>query len=235
MSRTAPASRPLRRRDPVRGGRVRLYSWGAGLDGIDLVVEPGRTVALVGATGGGKSTLVDLVPRLYDPAAGVVWIDGIDVRELTLKSLRDQISIVPQDGMLFAGTFYENIAYGRAGCTKEEVEQAARAALIHDVIVAQEHGTRASSGSAASRFPAGSASAGDRAGVTEGRADRPVGRADDRPRRGVGAPGAGGARAAAEVADGDDHRSTVFHHPPRRFDRRRATRGGSWREGCIRS
>ena len=110
------------------------------LRGIDLVVEPGRTVALVGATGGGKSTLVNLLPRLYDPTAGVVRIDGIDVKEFTLKSLRDQISIVPQDGMLFAGTFHENIAYGKSGCTREEVEAAARAALIHDVILAYPDG-----------------------------------------------------------------------------------------------
>lgn len=110
------------------------------LHGIDLVVEAGSTVALVGATGGGKSTLVNLVPRLYDPTAGVVRIDGIDVREFTLKSLRDQISIVPQDGMLFAGTFHENIAYGKSGCTREEVEAAARAALLHDVIRAYPDG-----------------------------------------------------------------------------------------------
>ncbi|HVE65301.1 MAG TPA: ABC transporter ATP-binding protein, partial [Thermoanaerobaculia bacterium] len=110
------------------------------LNGIDLVVEAGSTVALVGATGGGKSTLVNLVPRLYDPVAGNVRIDGIDVREFTLKSLRDQISIVPQDGMLFAGTFHENIAYGKTGCTRDEVEEAARAALIHDVIQAYPEG-----------------------------------------------------------------------------------------------
>ncbi|HZI65145.1 MAG TPA: ABC transporter ATP-binding protein, partial [Thermoanaerobaculia bacterium] len=110
------------------------------LHGIDLVVDAGSTVALVGATGGGKSTLVNLVPRLYDPVAGSVRIDGIDVRELTLKSLRDQISIVPQDGMLFAGTFHENIAYGKTACTREEIEEAARAALIHDVIRAYPEG-----------------------------------------------------------------------------------------------
>jgi ATP-binding cassette subfamily B protein len=101
---------------------------------IDLHVPAGRTLAVVGPTGAGKSTLLGLLPRLYDPTAGVVRIDGHDVRRFTLKSLRDQIAIVPQDGMLFGGTLMENIAFGRPGALPSEIEAAARAARIHDFI-----------------------------------------------------------------------------------------------------
>ena len=104
------------------------------LRGIDLHVPAGRTVAVVGPTGAGKSTLLGLLPRLYDPTAGVVRIDGHDVKEFTLTSLRDQIAIVPQDGMLFGGTLLENIAFGRPGALPSEIEAAARAARIHDFI-----------------------------------------------------------------------------------------------------
>jgi ABC-type multidrug transport system fused ATPase/permease subunit len=105
------------------------------LRGIDLAIEPGQTVAVVGPSGSGKSTLLSLVPRLYDPTGGRVAIDGRDAREFTLKSLRDQISVVPQDGMLFAGTIRENIAYGRPEATDAEIEAAARAARIHDHVM----------------------------------------------------------------------------------------------------
>ena len=101
---------------------------------IELTIGAGTTVALVGRTGAGKSTLLGLVPRLYDPSLGRVRIDGLDLRDLTLRSLRDQISVVPQDGMLFSGTVFENIAYGNLDATHEHVEEAARAACIHDFI-----------------------------------------------------------------------------------------------------
>ena len=104
------------------------------LRGIDLSVRAGETVALVGPTGAGKSTLLGLVPRLYDPAAGAVRIDAIDVRELTVRSLREQIAVVPQDGMLFAGTIYENLAYGRPDAGDDEVEDAARTAGLHEFV-----------------------------------------------------------------------------------------------------
>jgi ABC-type multidrug transport system fused ATPase/permease subunit len=108
--------------------------------GVELTVWPGQTVALVGSTGSGKSTLLSLVPRLYDATAGTVRIGGRDVRDLSLRSLRSQISVVPQDGMVFAGTFYDNIAYGAHDATYRQVEEAARAALIHDFIVSQSGG-----------------------------------------------------------------------------------------------
>jgi ATP-binding cassette, subfamily B, bacterial len=104
------------------------------LQDVDLLVESGQTAALVGPTGAGKSTLLALMPRLYDPTRGAVLIDGNDIRRFTLKSLREQISIVPQEGMLFAATVRENIGYGKPGASDEEIEAAARTALIHDFI-----------------------------------------------------------------------------------------------------
>lgn len=98
------------------------------LQNINLTIEPGQVVALVGETGAGKSTLADLVPRFYDPTQGGVFLDGHDLRTLTLQSLREQISIVPQETLLFAGTIRDNIAYGKPDATDAEVEAAARAA-----------------------------------------------------------------------------------------------------------
>jgi ABC-type multidrug transport system fused ATPase/permease subunit len=105
------------------------------LDNIDLHVEAGKTLALVGPSGAGKSTLLSLVPRLYDPTFGRILIDGIDIRQFTLESLRRQISIVPQDGMLFGGTVAENIRYGRLEASDDDVVDAAINANIHDFIM----------------------------------------------------------------------------------------------------
>jgi len=104
------------------------------LAGVNLVVDPHTTVAVVGATGSGKTTLVNLVPRFYDPTAGAVLVDGTDVREVTLASLRGQIGFVMQDSVLFSGTVRENIAYGLPDATDDEVERAARAAQAHEFI-----------------------------------------------------------------------------------------------------
>ena len=95
---------------------------------IDLRISPNQIVALVGGTGAGKSTLLSLVPRFYDPSAGVVSLDGRDVREITKKSLRAQIAIVLQDTLLFSTTIRENIAYGRPEATDAEIREAARRA-----------------------------------------------------------------------------------------------------------
>ncbi|MFL5870621.1 MAG: ABC transporter ATP-binding protein [Solirubrobacterales bacterium] len=97
------------------------------LRGIDLHVPPGQTVALVGETGAGKSTLAKLVARFYDPQRGRVLVDGHDLRELRAQALRGQLGIVPQEGYLFSGTIAENIGFGRPGATPEEIGEAARA------------------------------------------------------------------------------------------------------------
>jgi subfamily B ATP-binding cassette protein MsbA len=105
------------------------------LSQVNLSIEPGTTVAIVGVSGAGKSTLVSLVPRLYDPAAGAVCIDGEDVRQYTVQSLRDQISLVLQDSLLFSGTIRENIAFGRPDADDVEIHRAARTANAEEFIL----------------------------------------------------------------------------------------------------
>jgi len=101
---------------------------------IDLELDPGRTVALIGHTGSGKTTLAALVPRFYDVTAGALELDGVDIRDVTVASLRRSIGIVSQDPFLFSATVRENIAFGRADATDDEVEQAARLAQAHEFI-----------------------------------------------------------------------------------------------------
>jgi subfamily B ATP-binding cassette protein MsbA len=104
------------------------------LSHINLAVVPGEKVAIVGATGAGKSTLVSLIPRLYDPSAGVVCIDSEDIRNYSVQSLREQISLVLQDALLFSGTVRENIAFGRPDASDEEIIGAAIAANANEFI-----------------------------------------------------------------------------------------------------
>ena len=104
------------------------------LDEVTLHVPPGQTLALVGATGAGKSTLAKLVARFYDPDEGRVLIDGHDLRDVTETSLRSQLGIVPQESFLFSGTIWDNIAFGRPGATDEDVTAAAQAVGAHDFI-----------------------------------------------------------------------------------------------------
>jgi ATP-binding cassette, subfamily B, multidrug efflux pump len=101
---------------------------------VSFSVQPGQTVALLGTTGAGKSTLVNLLPRFYDVTRGSVRIDGYDVRDVTLDSLRCQISIVLQEALLFGGSVRDNIAYGKPDATQAEIEAAARAAQAHAFI-----------------------------------------------------------------------------------------------------
>lgn len=110
------------------------------MDGISLHIPPGQTVALVGETGAGKSTFAKLVARFYDPTEGAVLVDGHDLRDVASSSLRGQLGIVPQEGFLFSGTVFDNIAFGRADATEEEVREAARAVGAHDFIEKLEHG-----------------------------------------------------------------------------------------------
>lgn len=106
------------------------------LSALDLSIKPGETIAFVGSSGAGKTTICSLLPRFYDVTGGAILIDGIDIRDMTLKSLRSNIGIVPQDVFLFAGTLRENIAYGRLDATEAEIVEAARGARLEDVIAA---------------------------------------------------------------------------------------------------
>jgi ATP-binding cassette subfamily B protein len=102
---------------------------------VDLVAEPGETVAILGATGSGKSSLVNLVPRFYDVSSGRVTIDGIDIRQLHQDSLLANIGVVPQESVLFSGTVRDNIRYGRQDANDDEVIAAAKAAQAHEFIM----------------------------------------------------------------------------------------------------
>jgi ABC-type multidrug transport system fused ATPase/permease subunit len=110
------------------------------LDKVDIDATPGRVVALLGPAGSGKSTIVNLIPRFYDVTEGSILIDGHDVRDVTLSSLRRAIGIVQQDVFLFIGTIRENISYGRPEATQEEIIAAAKAARIHDFIESLPNG-----------------------------------------------------------------------------------------------
>jgi ATP-binding cassette subfamily B protein len=134
-----PGARPA---PPLRGA-VRFEGVGFGyepgrpvLQGVDLTVAPGETVALVGPSGAGKTTLLSLLPRFYEVEAGRITLDGIDIRDMTLASLRGQIGIVQQDAFLFAGTLRDNIAYGRLGASEADIEEAVRRARLEEVVAA---------------------------------------------------------------------------------------------------
>jgi ABC-type multidrug transport system fused ATPase/permease subunit len=104
------------------------------LEDVNFTIKPGQLIGIVGPTGGGKSTVVSLIARFYDPTSGGVTLDGVDIREYKLRSLRDQIGFVLQDTVLFRGTIRENIAYGRPNATQEEIEQAAKLANADEFI-----------------------------------------------------------------------------------------------------
>lgn len=133
---------------PPSGGRIDLenvsfrYAGGRtdAVHGVSLAIAPGKTYALVGASGAGKSTILSLLLRLYDPTNGAIRIDGHDLRKVTQKSLREQIGLVTQETFLFHDTIFSNIQFGRLSATKEEVYEAARTAFAHDFITAQPQG-----------------------------------------------------------------------------------------------
>jgi ATP-binding cassette subfamily B protein len=138
-----PGAKPL----PPIEGHVRFEDVSFGYDGEHMVLrhltidaKPGQRVALLGATGSGKSTVINLIPRFYDVTSGKVTVDGIDVRDVTLESLRKQIGIVLQETFLFSASIKDNIAYGRDNATMEEIVVAAKAARIHDFIVSLPDG-----------------------------------------------------------------------------------------------
>ncbi len=119
----------------------RYFSSGAPvLDAISFEARPGETIALLGATGSGKTTIINLIPRFYDPTEGRITIDGYDLRDVTLESLRSQIGIVLQETTLFTGTIRDNIAFGRPDASIEEIQDAAKAAAAHDFIMSFPQG-----------------------------------------------------------------------------------------------
>jgi ATP-binding cassette subfamily B protein len=138
-----PGAPPLH----VAGGRIEFrdvhFAYDperAILKGVDLAVEPGQTLAIVGPSGSGKSTIGRLLFRFYDVSAGAVLIDGQDIRDVSQNSLHNAIGVVPQDTVLFNDTIYYNIAYGRDAATRAEIEQAAKAAQIHDFVQSLPNG-----------------------------------------------------------------------------------------------
>ncbi|MDQ3669374.1 MAG: ATP-binding cassette domain-containing protein, partial [Actinomycetota bacterium] len=134
------------------------FGYGKGpevLHGIDLDVAPGTTVALVGHTGAGKSTIAKLLARFYDPRSGAITIDGHDLRGVRQESLRRQLGIVPQEGFLFAGTVRENILFGRPDASPEEVAAAARAVDANEFILELEDGYETEVGERGSRLSLG--------------------------------------------------------------------------------
>jgi subfamily B ATP-binding cassette protein MsbA len=140
--RDKPGAKPI----AVTQGRVAFdnvsfsYGEGAALESVSFNVEPGETVAFVGPSGAGKSTIFNLIPRLYDVTGGAARIDGQDIRDVTIASLRASISLVAQEAAIFNDTIRANIAFGRPGTTHAEIEQAARAAAAHDFITALPQG-----------------------------------------------------------------------------------------------
>ena len=140
----APDAKPLE----VKAGSIRLENvsfeypddHNRVLRGVDLEIRPGEKLALVGPSGGGKTTLCNLIPRFYDVTGGRILIDGQDVRQVTLDSLRGAIGVVQQDVYLFSGSVYENIAYGKPGASRQEVEAAARLAGAHEFITKLKDG-----------------------------------------------------------------------------------------------
>ncbi len=138
-----PSATPLS--SPSGHVRFRDVSFGydsvsAVLSNIEIDAPPGKIIALLGPTGSGKSTVVNLLPRFYDVTEGSISIDGVDIRNFTLESLRASIGSVQQDVFLFVGTIRDNIAYGAPGATQEEIETAAKAARIHDFIMSLPYG-----------------------------------------------------------------------------------------------
>ena len=174
------------------------------LKDVSFDIAPGQVAAFVGPTGGGKSTIINLVARFYDPVSGAVSIDGTDIRGYTMKSVRDQISFVLQETLLFHAPIWQNIAYGRPEATRAEIIQAAELANADEFIRQMPEGYDTTGGRARSHpvwrtAPTG----GDRARHHPGYADPGDGRTDVRIGRAVRAGGIRGTRPADEGKDLD--------------------------------
>ena len=190
------------------------------LDGIDFVAPAAKTTALIGRSGSGKSTLLSLVPRLYDVTGGAVLIDGTDVRDATLGSLRANIAVVSQDVVLFDDTVRANIAFGRPGASDEAIVEAAKAAAAHEFIARLPRGLRGAGRPRRQppvrrRAPAHRA----RPRLSQGRADPAPRRGDERARFGIRAPRPGGDRAADARPHDARHRAPAVDGARRRSHR----------------
>ena len=138
------------RRDYLVGDQITTA-----LDGVDLVIERGEFVAIVGPSGSGKSTLTDLIPRFYDPSEGEILIDGINIKELQILPLRGTMAIVAQESILFNDTIYNNIAFGKTQLAPEQVEHAAKIANAHEFIVQTEKGYQTNIGDRGNKLSGG--------------------------------------------------------------------------------
>ncbi len=192
---------------------------------VSLEVARGEVVALVGPSGAGKTTVVDLLARFYDPVRGRITIDGVDLRDFSLRSLRSSLGIVTQETVLFHDTVRANIAYGRPDASQAAIERAARAAHAHEFVEQLpqrlRHRARRARDAALGRAAAAHR---DRPRVAARPADPDLRRGDLRARFGVRAAGAGRDRAAARGAHRLRHRAPPLHHPARRPDPRPARR-----------
>lgn len=123
------------------------------LEDIDFTAEPGKTTAIIGSTGCGKSTLVNLIPRLYDVTGGSVTLDGQDIRNIRMEDLREEIGFVPQKGVLFSGTIASNLRFGKRDATDEQIKEAAAIAQAADFIEEKQENTTAILHRAEATFP----------------------------------------------------------------------------------
>ena len=198
-------------------------SWA--LRDVDLHVPPGQTLALVGATGAGKSTFAKLVARFYDPQHGTVSVDGHDLREVRQRALRGQLGIVPQEGFLFSGSVRENIAFGRPEATLEEIEDAAAAVGATEFVAALPEGIETEVGERGVQLSAGQRQlvAFARALLAEPRIlilDEATSNVDVRTEKTIEK----GLERLLAGPHGDRHRPPPLDDPPRRQDRRHGGR-----------
>ena len=195
---------------------------------VSLTARAGEVIAIVGSSGAGKTTLVNLLPRFYPVTSGALRIDGMDIREVTLRSLREQMAIVTQETILFNDTVWNNICYGRPGLPQDRVEAAAKAALAHEFHSRIAAGLSDDAGRprpAPERRPA--AAHRHRARHSEGFADPDPGRSDFGTRFRIRNAGAARAFQPDDGPHGVCDRSPALDHPPRRQDYRAGRRNAS--------
>ena len=194
---------------------------------ISFRAEPGKTTAIVGSTGSGKSTLINLIPRFYDASSGTVLVDGIDVRAMNRDDLWDRIGVIPQKAFLFSGTVGSNLRFGKADATEEELWRALEIAQGKDFVSEMEGGLDAPIAQGGTNVSGGQRQRlVDRPCDRQGRRDLRLRRQLQRARLRDGRPPPGGPRARARRRDRDHRRPARRHDPERRPDRRHGRRRG---------